>query len=127
MKGSLKKGFTATRLWLVEEMLTTAGDTLASIGASEGSCCPSTATGRVPAAAGSAAAARAIRTAATRPCGLKKMRDGDDMTVPRDLKPTPIIGQLRAGRAALARGHSGKPVRSRNFFRRTLYRPCRWA
>src|SRR6185312_916398 len=85
MIGSLKNGFTATRRWLVEEMFTTAGDTLASIGASDGSAWPLTATGSVPAATGSAQASASAR-AAIRNDG-QRVRVADDMAAPSVVEP----------------------------------------
>src|SRR5690348_5855222 len=94
MIGSLKNGFTATRRWLVEEMFTTAGDTLASIGANDGSACPFTATGSVPAAAGSAQAS--ARARATTRQGERRVRVAGDMAAPFKVRTGPLSDKRQA-------------------------------
>src|SRR5690348_1087516 len=117
MIGSLKNGFTATRRWLVEEMFTTAGDTLASIGANDGSACPFTAAGSVPAAAGIAqASARAM--AAIRE-DERRVRGMDDMAAPWRFEPAHYRTSGRPG----ALGFSAPPCGSRRARKIFAHRP----
>jgi len=105
-------------------MFTTAGDTFASIGASDGNGCPFTALGRVPAAAGSAQAS-ASTTAAIRNDG-RRMRGADDMTVPSVLEP--VHYRTSHGRGAAKSHVPMRPRRgTKNFLRRPLYRSDRSA